>query len=120
MSESRNPAKLVVVTGPARGEIFVLDDADVTIGREPANAVWIPDRGISRTHCELSKKGETWQLRDLGSSNGTFVNGLQSSLHMLDDGDQIAVGASMLLFMRDDSARIVGSESPTVTSTRAS
>ena len=56
--------------------------------------------------CTVSSTLESdgWTLRDVGSSNGTFVNGAQAERHLLVDGDRIAAGSNLLLFARDASA----------------
>ncbi len=63
----------------------------------------MPDAALSRLHCVFSFEAEGWSLRDVGSSNGTFVNGRQIESHRLADGDRIAAGGSLLLFAREAS-----------------
>lgn len=68
---------------------------DATFGRAKSCFVSIADNQVSRTHFHLSAKGDTWQIEDLGSANGTFVNG--ERLHaprFLSDGDLLRCGSS--------------------------
>ena len=95
----KNPvAKLVVVTGTLSGEAFPLEDQEVTIGRDPANTICVPDRSLSRRHCVLVRTTTGWEVRDLGSVNGTSVNNVPVSVHQLRDGDRLAIGGSLVLF----------------------
>jgi transcriptional regulator with GAF, ATPase, and Fis domain len=92
-------SKLVVIGGVFAGEVFPLDFHEVTVGRDAENTIGIPDAAISRRHCAFSRDDGGWRVRDLGSSNGTFVNGVQVQDHLLADGDHVAAGESVLLFV---------------------
>ncbi len=70
----------------------------LTIGRTPANAIRLHDTEVSREHAQLVRKGEAYVLRDLHSSNGSFINGQQISEQELVSGDQVQLGRSRLLF----------------------
>ena len=98
------PAKLVVISGELAGQVYPLETTTVTFGRDSSNSIGVPDAALSRLHCVFSLESEGWTLRDVGSSNGTFVNGAQIERHLLVDGDRIAAGSSLLLFARDASA----------------
>jgi Nif-specific regulatory protein len=98
------PAKLVVISGELTGQVYPLHTATVTFGRDSSNNIGVPDAALSRLHCVFSREADGWTLRDVGSSNGTFVNGRQVERHQLIDGDRIAAGGSLLLFARDTSA----------------
>jgi transcriptional regulator with GAF, ATPase, and Fis domain len=93
-------AKLVVLAGPRCGEAVSIDAAETAIGRDVRNHLNIPDHLMSRRHCvvELSSAGCT--LRDLGSANGTYVNGMPVRERTLSHGDRIRVGDSVLLFLQ--------------------
>src|SRR5919205_559681 len=91
--------KLVVLAGPLCGEAFPLDVPSVTIGRDSGTQLSIPDRMISRRHCEVATQSGAFVLRDLGSSNGTFVNGIPVREHALRHGDRVRIGDSVLLFL---------------------
>jgi transcriptional regulator with GAF, ATPase, and Fis domain len=96
------PAKLVVVAGPRCGEIFLLDSNDITIGRDAASQLSIPDHLMSRRHCTVEPAAGSFTLRDLGSSNGTYVNGIPIRERVLEHGDRIRAGDSLLLFLQLD------------------
>jgi Nif-specific regulatory protein len=83
----------------------------VTLGRDPASGICLADRSLSRTHCVLAQGGDGWVIRDLGSANGTFVNGVQVRLQKLREGDQIRAGESVfLLFGKPHDADPTGIE----------
>lgn len=89
---------LLVLQGPDKGRRFELPDQPTLIGRE-SRALPLTDQTTSRRHAELrpNEDGE-WILRDLGSSNGTWVNGTRIDRpHVLKIGDQIRVGRSLLV-----------------------
>jgi transcriptional regulator with GAF, ATPase, and Fis domain len=93
--------RLVALSGPLAGVMLPLAGEEVTIGRDPASGVSLADRSLSRAHCALRLGEDGWTVRDLGSANGTFVNGLQVEQQLLREGDQITAGESVfLLFLR--------------------
>ncbi|HEY4235453.1 MAG TPA: ATP-binding protein [Lacipirellulaceae bacterium] len=95
---------LFVIQGRDQGTRFRLGDTTVTIGRGTTNSVQLHDTEVSREHAELSLRGDKIVLRDLGSSNGTFVNGRQVREYELASGDQVQLGRSLLLYtgMKED------------------
>lgn len=91
-------ASLFVIQGRDQGTRFQLEDPVYTIGRTHSNGVRLHDTEVSREHAELSISGNSYRLKDLGSSNGTFVNGRLITEHELASGDQLQLGRSLLLF----------------------
>jgi len=92
-------AKLVCTAGPKAGEEFPLDDAEVVIGRAVENAVSVPDTSVSRRHAMLRRVGGGWAVSDLGSGNGTLVNGEPIAEEtVLRNGDLLACGDTELTF----------------------
>lgn len=91
-------ASLFVIQGRDQGTRFQLEEPVHTIGRTQTNAIRLHDTEVSREHAELVEIDRGYQLRDLGSSNGTFVNGRQISEHTLQTGDQVQLGRSLLLY----------------------
>lgn len=87
-------------------ELVRLAGSRVTLGREPANMVAFPEDGsVSRSHAVLERVAEGWLLRDLGSSNGTYVNGARlDGDRILQAGDSIFVGHSELRFEEGEAA----------------
>ncbi|HYO65296.1 MAG TPA: adenylate/guanylate cyclase domain-containing protein [Archangium sp.] len=76
---------------------FPLGDM-TTLGRHPSNTVRLVDREVSKEHATIERMGRDFILRDLGSSNGTFVNGRRVAELRLRDGDEISLGTSKLTF----------------------
>jgi hypothetical protein len=72
----------------------------VTIGRLPDCDVVIDDKGASRRHAQLKRKGGTYTLTDLGSTNGTKLNGETVQSRELHDGDKITIGTTLIEFRR--------------------
>ena len=91
--------RLVAVTGVMSGEVFPLTGMELSLGREPSNALCFADPALSRRQCVFTIEEGAWTLKNLSTSNGTFVNGLQVATHRLSEGDRIAVGGSILLFV---------------------
>ncbi|MBI3181371.1 MAG: FHA domain-containing protein [Myxococcales bacterium] len=83
---------------------FPLDKIKTTLGRHPANTLRLVDREVSKEHACIERIGTTFLLRDLNSSNGTFVNGRRVKELRLRDGDEIALGNSRLIFHSGDAA----------------
>jgi len=91
-------ASLFVIQGRDQGTRFKLEETVHTVGRTQNNSVRLHDTEISRAHAEFVQRGNNYILRDLGSSNGTFVNGQSASERELVSGDQIQLGKSLLLY----------------------
>ena len=98
-------ATLKIITGPLREATFELEKEGwpKVIGRGTEKVdVRVPDKAISRRHAEFSFRDGQWALRDLGSSNGTFIDELRvSDVMLLKHGDQIRCGSTVLQFETD-------------------
>jgi hypothetical protein len=83
------------------GRRVVLDQDKVTLGRLPECELALADTGVSRRHAEVRRgTGNTWLVADLGSTNGTKVNGLRiNSPRELSDRDEITVGSTTVRFL---------------------
>ena len=101
-------ARLVAISGPLEGAVFPLA-VELSIGREKSNTLPIEDRVLSRRHCLIQKDNGHFNIRDLTSSNGTYVNGLPIAAHVLKDGDQIRAGQSLFLFVHNEVESVVAS-----------
>jgi two-component system, NtrC family, sensor kinase len=89
---------LLVLQGPDKGRRFELPDAPVLIGRE-SRQLPISDNTVSRRHAELLPDAGNWILKDMGSSNGSYVNGARvNNTFALKLGDQIRVGRTLMVF----------------------
>jgi hypothetical protein len=80
------------------GERVRVGDDPVTIGRLPECEVTLNDQNVSRRHAEVRREGDEFHVVDLGSTNGTKVNGTRVKQQRLNDGDEITVGSSTLRF----------------------
>jgi predicted component of type VI protein secretion system len=90
--------RLVMRSGPSVGKIYPLDKDELFIGRDLSNDIVINDPEISRRHARLYTQGNTFVLEDLGSTNGTFVNGQRlMGPNVLRPGDVITFGERMSL-----------------------
>jgi two-component system, NtrC family, sensor kinase len=90
---------LFVYRGQDQGTLFELEDGAQNVGRDAANQIQVHDTEVSRRHVELSYDGTSCTVTDLGSSNGTFVNGKRiSEPCQLTTGDKLQVGGTVMLF----------------------
>jgi pSer/pThr/pTyr-binding forkhead associated (FHA) protein len=88
---------LQVVKGRSTTTTLKLNDGVTSIGRHDDCVIRIKSSQVSRRHCELLEDGDTLTLRDLGSSNGTFVNGKRVlGQQRLNHGDEVTLGAVTL------------------------
>jgi pSer/pThr/pTyr-binding forkhead associated (FHA) protein len=92
------PAVLTVREGSNANQVFWLDGRQTTLGRASDSEIAIADSRMSRHHCQLYWADGDYVLEDLGSSNGTFVNGEPIMVTRLQDGDRISLGHTMLEF----------------------
>lgn len=92
--------QLVMHSGPTPGKIFPMEGDVITIGREAGNAIIINDAEVSRKHTQFVFQGGKFIVTDLGSTNGTFVNGQRlTGQHVLQPGEVISLGEQInLLF----------------------
>ena len=90
---------LLVVDGP--GTRHTLTPGDNVIGRGTEADIRLPDTGVSRKHVDVQLHGNTATAVDLGSTNGTLVNGRRVSSQPLADGDVIRIGHSVLVYRQD-------------------
>ncbi len=91
--------RLIVVAGPDLGLEWSFKKAEITIGRAAENDIDFTDIAVSRTHARIVREGETFFLTDLGTDNGTFLNGVKIEHEALSSGDELIVGARTLRFV---------------------
>ncbi len=97
-------ARLVAIAGPASG-INVAVDREISVGRDAANLLCINDRTLSRHHCLLRPSSDgAIEVHDLGSANGTFVNGDPIERRVLRHRDRLSAGGSTFLVLIDGDA----------------
>lgn len=92
---------LSIVKGPQTGSVFVLEDDTTTLGRDPGNSVFLNDMTVSRHHARIDLRGIASGLatiEDLGSLNGTWVDGAIINKASLKDGSTIQIGTFRMVF----------------------
>jgi FHA domain len=105
-------ALLVVRRGPNVGARFLLDADTTTVGRHPEADIFLDDVTVSRRHADFLRDGTGFVVKDLGSLNGTYLNGERIvDTARLSDGSEVQVGKFRLTFYasRVDLAHVVGS-----------
>ncbi len=90
--------RVVVVEGPDRGLEYELSTTRMTVGSSPKNEVVLSDPTVSRVHCEIVIDRDRYVIRDLGSTNGTKLNGTPVVEAVLAAGSRVRLGDSELLF----------------------
>jgi pSer/pThr/pTyr-binding forkhead associated (FHA) protein len=91
-------ALLVVRRGPNIGARFLLDADVTTAGRHPDADIFLDDVTVSRRHTEFLRHGTAFEIRDLGSLNGTYFDGVRIDTALLSDGAEVQVGKFRLTF----------------------
>ena len=94
--------QLVVVDGPNRGTKLTLDKNVTEIGKRDTNDLVLTDKTVSRNHIEIKYSADSFLLVDLGSTNGSFLNGSRVKEAYLSPGDLIKVGNTTLEFVAFD------------------
>ncbi len=90
--------QLVMRSGPTPGTIYALEGGLITIGRDPSSTISINDSEVSRHHARMTAQGGKFVLEDLGSTNGTFVNGRRiAGPHVLKPGEMVSFGEQIVL-----------------------
>lgn len=98
-------AMLIIHRGPNRGERFLLNSPETSIGRSGENDVLLDDVTVSRKHANIRRAGERFELVDLGSLNGTYVNNNSIARATLNSGDEIQFGKFHMLFVQNQSSK---------------
>ncbi|PTL82853.1 AAA family ATPase [Vitiosangium sp. GDMCC 1.1324] len=93
-----------VVAGPDKGKKVTTQDALLRVGSDPASDLVLSDQTVSRRHLELERSGKGILLRDLGSRNGTFLDGHQVMQVLLQPGDKVVLGKTKLAIKQEPRA----------------
>jgi FHA domain-containing protein len=93
-------ATLTLYEGGKPSRTFALANPVMTLGRLPETDITVPDAGASRQHARISNANGEFVLTDLGSTNGTLVNDEVVQEQVLQDGDRITIGETVLEFRR--------------------
>jgi hypothetical protein len=90
---------------PSGRELVALSEPQIRLGRDPSNDVVLDDQTVSRLHAVLESYGSGWSVRDLGSRNGTLVNGERLLWErVLRHGDEIRLGGARLVYRAERSS----------------
>ncbi|WP_084140963.1 FHA domain-containing protein [Cryobacterium roopkundense] len=91
-------ALLVVRRGPNAGARFLLDADVTTVGRHPNADIFLDDVTVSRRHAQFLRHATAFEVKDLGSLNGTYFDGVRIETALLSDGAEVQVGKFRLTF----------------------
>jgi pSer/pThr/pTyr-binding forkhead associated (FHA) protein len=91
--------RLLVIAGPRNGSEFLLTEVETSIGRGSDSVVVIPDISVSRKHVVIAREADKYVLIDQGSGNGTRLNGRSVDRSVLQSGDEIAMGDTVVKFL---------------------
>ena len=92
-------AMLLVVSGPARGSRFLLNVGSTRIGRSPDADIFLDDVTVSRSHAVIEHNvGSSYLVKDVGSLNGTYVDGTVTNEKVLSNGSELHIGKFKLVF----------------------
>lgn len=91
-------AYLRIRTGPNKGKTFEVRDTVITIGRDESQTIQILDQGVSRMHAEIFQLGGMCFVRDLNSTNGTYVNNVRVTEEALKAHDELLIGTTVVVF----------------------
>lgn len=97
---------LSIVKGPQTGAAFELEDEETTIGRDPANGIFLNDMTVSRSHAKIIRDALGARIEDLGSLNGTWVDGAIVNDAPLHDGSSVQIGTFTLIYHESTPERI--------------
>ena len=94
--------KLICISGQSSARSFILKEGESVIGRAEESDIKISSSGVSKKHAVISVKGSVMSITDLGSKNGTFVNGVMVKKKELNQGDKIAVHDHVYQIVKGD------------------
>ncbi len=95
-------ALLVVQRGPGAGSRYLLDTDLSTVGRHPESDIFLDDITVSRRHVEFRRQDGGFRVHDVGSLNGTYLNGDRVDDAELQSGDEVRIGKFRLIFFASD------------------
>ena len=93
--------RLEFVSGPMAGQVILLSEEVTTMGSVAGNTIVLSDPAVSRKHLGIRRVGNMYELADLGSTNGVYVNGNRLPKKSLVSGDILRVGNSEMIFRRE-------------------
>src|SRR5580692_10516339 len=103
--------ELLAISGARVCQRFPLGAAETRIGRSPDSAIFLDEPGVALEHCVIKPSADRYRILDRRTGAGTFVNGKRVSDHMLEPGDQVSIGETVLLY-REESSVQPGASAP--------
>jgi two-component system, NtrC family, response regulator HydG len=98
--------RLLAISGTLAGTVLELTGSQMSVGRDEANQLCLIDPTVSRRHCTIQQGDEQFELIDLDSLTGTFVNGMPVRRKLLDHGDTIRIGSAELVFLMHEGEEV--------------
>jgi hypothetical protein len=93
--------RLEFVSGPMAGHVIQLAEEVTTVGSVAGNTIVLSDPAVSRKHAGIRRVGNLYEVADLGSTNGIYVNGHRMPKKTLVSGDMVRVGNTEMVFRRE-------------------
>ena len=100
MTSTDEHGSIVITRGPGAGSRFSLVSEAVQLGRHPNSDVLLDDVSVSRQHARIVRRTDSYVVQDLGSLNGTYVNGERVDEAPLRHGDEVQIGLYKLVFVQ--------------------
>ena len=89
-----------ILNGPEKGKSYDLINGTIDIGRSPENDINMNDRSVSRKHLRIHREGNAYFIKDLQSTNGTYINEKRIDIAILSEGTEVRVGKCFLKLVR--------------------
>ncbi|KFI62954.1 putative oxoglutarate dehydrogenase inhibitor [Bifidobacterium cuniculi] len=102
---SDNTALLISTRGALSGSRYLLDEDQVTVGRDPRSDILLDDSTVSRAHAVFRRVNGRYEVVDAGSLNGTYVNRQRVDQAVLNNGDEIMIGKFRLVYFTKSAIR---------------
>jgi diguanylate cyclase (GGDEF)-like protein len=104
----RKVASLIQYNGANLGRRIQLSDQRIVVGRTPESHIFVNEASVSRQHAAITSTAAGFEIEDLGSSNGTFINDVKvAARSLLKDGDMLRLGTILFRFFASDNAESI-------------
>lgn len=106
VEDASEEAVFVVKRGSSIGQRFPLKKGEITLGRDPQSDIFLGDITVSRKHAKVTIEQSSFSVMDVGSLNGTYVNGVRVERQDLKHGDELQIGKFKLIFLEGKSGSV--------------